>query len=64
MTNLIVFLMIAAIVGGAGRYIYRAKKRGVKCIGCPAGETCGKGGGHACSGSCASCGGSCPYHQA
>lgn len=64
MTNLIVFMIIAAIVGGAGLYMYKAKKRGVKCIGCPAGETCGRQGGHACSGGCASCGGSCPHRQA
>ena len=29
MVNLIVFLIIAVIVGGAGFYIYKAKKRGV-----------------------------------
>ena len=64
MTNLIVFLIVAAIVGSASLYIYKAKKRGVKCIGCPSGVTCGKQGGSACSGSCASCGGNCPHHQA
>ncbi|MBQ7885543.1 MAG: FeoB-associated Cys-rich membrane protein [Clostridia bacterium] len=61
MANLITFLIIAAIVGGAGVYIYKAKKRGVKCIGCPAGEACGKQGGSSCSGGCASCGG-CQHH--
>lgn len=64
MTNLIVFLIIAVAVGGAGFYIYKAKKRGVKCIGCPSGAICGKQGGHACSGGCSSCGGGCPHHQA
>jgi len=64
MTNLIVFVIIAAIVGGASLYIYRAKRRGVKCIGCPSGETCAKHGGHACSGSCASCSGICPHSRA
>ena len=29
MVNLIVFLIIAVIVGGAGLYIYKAKKSGV-----------------------------------
>lgn len=62
MVNLITFLVIAAIVGGAGLYIYKAKKRGVRCIGCPSAQTCGKQTG--CSGSCASCGGNCPHHQA
>ena len=37
MTNLIVFVVVAVIVGGAGAYIYKEKKKGVKCIGCPAG---------------------------
>lgn len=60
MVNLITFLVIAAIVGGAGIYIYKEKKRGVKCIGCPWAETCGKQ--TACSGSCASCSG-CSHHQ-
>lgn len=57
MVNLITFLVITAIVGGAGFYIYKEKKRGVKCIGCPWAETCGKQ--TACSGSCASC----SHHQ-
>lgn len=64
MVNLIAFLVIAVIVGGAGLYIYRAKKRGVKCIGCPAGENCGKQDGHTCSGGCASCAGNCSHRQA
>jgi len=63
MTNLIVLLIIAAIVGGAGWYIYKAKKQGVKCIGCPAGATCSKSGGHGCSGGCASCSGCQHQHK-
>ena len=47
MTDMIVLLIVAAIVGGAGLYVYKAKKSGVKCIGCPSGKSC--------SGSC-SCG--------
>jgi len=39
MTNLIVILVLAAIIGMAAGYVYRAKKRGKKCIGCPEG-TC------------------------
>ena len=49
MTNLIVFVIVAVIVGGAGTYIYKEKKKGVKCIGCPAGKKCG-----ACCEGCAS----------
>lgn len=48
MTNAIVVLIVLLIVGGAGYYVYREKKKGVKCIGCPAGNTCG--------GNCSGCG--------
>ena len=50
MTDIIIILVVLAIVGGSGFYVYRAKKRGQKCIGCP---YAGKDG---CSGSCGSCG--------
>ena len=41
MVNLIAFAAIAAIVGLAAGYIYKEKKRGAKCIGCPDGNSCG-----------------------
>ena len=41
MTDIILIAVLAAIVGAAARYIYKAKKRGVKCIGCPAANSCG-----------------------
>ena len=40
MTDLIVIAIVIVIVGSALGYIIRAKKRGVKCIGCPAGGNC------------------------
>lgn len=40
MVNLILILVLALIVGGAAAYLIRAKKCGVKCIGCPSGGTC------------------------
>ncbi len=55
MKNLIVIAVIAVIIGLAVVYIIREKKRGVKCIGCPDGATCGGN----CSGGCAGCSGSC-----
>ena len=51
MANFIVGLVVVAIVGAASFYIWKEKKKGVKCIGCPDGATC--------SGSCASCNGAC-----
>ena len=40
MENLIILAVVAVIVTLSGRYLYRAKKRGVKCIGCPSGCSC------------------------
>ena len=57
----IIIGVVALIVALALFYVIRAKKRGVKCIGCPSGGcNCGshKGGAEesgACSGSCGSC---------
>ncbi len=40
MENLIVIFIIGAIVGLAAGYVYKAKKRGVKCVGCPCSGSC------------------------
>lgn len=42
MVNVIVVLIILIIVAAAVGYIVRAKKRGVKCIGCPDSGCCSK----------------------
>ena len=44
MTDLIIIAILAVVVGVAARYVYKAKKSGAKCIGCPV-----EGG---CSGKC------------
>ncbi len=46
MTDLIAVVILAVIIGAAALYVYKAKKRGVKCIGCPSGGCAG------CSGNC------------
>ena len=51
MTDLIVIGVIAAIVGCAIFYIYRQRKKGVHCIGCPDVSSC--------KGNCCNCGNSC-----
>lgn len=61
METLITAVVLLAIVGLATWYVIRARKRGVKCIGCPDGAKCGSGGGcgscsGGCSGNCSSCG--------
>ena len=45
--NVVLIVVIASVVGFACWYIYRSKKSGKKCIGCPSG------------GSCSSCGCGC-----
>ena len=51
MTNFLIIVILLAIVGGASFYIYKAKKSGAKCVGCPHAKTCGGG-----CGSCDGCG--------
>lgn len=40
MENLIILAVVAVIITLSGRYLYRAKKRGARCIGCPSGCSC------------------------
>ena len=49
MENILILAALGAIIGLAVGYLIRAKKKGVKCIGCPNGAACGKSG---CSGQC------------
>ena len=53
MIDFLIIAVILAIVGGAAFYIYKAKKSGAKCIGCPQAKTCG--------GNCGSCGWHCGH---
>ena len=53
MENVILIVIILAILGGAAFYIYKAKKSGAKCIGCPQAKSCG--------GNCGSCGCGCNH---
>lgn len=48
-TDMILVALLALVLGGASLYIYRAKKKGHKCIGCPDAPKCGQ--------ACGSCGG-------
>ena len=40
MDNIIIVISLVLIVGLASLYVYKAKKDGKKCIGCPAGCSC------------------------
>ena len=48
LSNIILAAIILAIVAAVAVYLYRAKKRGETCIGCPYAKQCGSGscGGH------------------
>ena len=43
----VIIALVALILGGAAWYVWRAKKKGAKCIGCPDAKTC--------SGNCGGC---------
>ena len=40
MADIIVIIILVLLIGNAVTYMIRAKKSGVKCIGCPAGGSC------------------------
>lgn len=41
MINYILAATVLLIVGGAGAYIHKSKKRGEPCVGCPHAKACG-----------------------
>lgn len=59
MADVIVLLVVVIVFISAVRYILKAKKNGVKCIGCPAGGSCCKCNAHKEGASSATCGCSC-----
>lgn len=53
MQDVIIIVVVLAILSGAALYVYKAKKSGKTCIGCPAGGCSSKNG---CSGCSCGCG--------
>ncbi len=51
MVDVIIIVVLLGVVGVAVSYIVKEKKKGAKCIGCPAGNTCAQ----KCSGNCSGC---------
>ena len=41
MANIVIILIVAAVVTGVVFYLYKAKKNGQTCIGCPYAKQCG-----------------------
>ncbi|MBQ9991043.1 MAG: FeoB-associated Cys-rich membrane protein [Lachnospiraceae bacterium] len=52
MADIILILILLIIIGAAVRYIIKARKSGVKCIGCPSGCSCSHEQESHCSGGC------------
>ncbi len=52
MDSIIIVAILVVIVGLAALYVYKAKKSGKKCIGCPDSSTCGKNCGSSCGCGC------------
>ena len=44
LATVLAVIALTAVIFFAGRYIYREKKRGTKCIGCPYADSCQKHG--------------------
>ncbi len=49
MTDIVIVAIVLLIVSLASWYVYRAKKRGKTCVGCPGGCSC------SCDASCSTC---------
>ena len=58
--DILIICVIVAILGAAGFAIYRSKKSGKKCIGCPDSGSCATGG---CNGNCSGCSGKCGHNH-
>ncbi|MBO5282919.1 MAG: FeoB-associated Cys-rich membrane protein [Lachnospiraceae bacterium] len=48
MVNIIIIALLVILEGLAVAYLYRSKKKGKTCIGCPYNGSCGKKSGEAC----------------
>ena len=55
LADIIVIAVIVLVVGAASFYIYRTKKSGKKCIGCPDSCSCSANQKKKCSSECQSC---------
>ena len=59
MIDLIVVIVILIIIGVAIAYIWKEKKKGRHCIGCPCGGTCEKCSSQSAEEGCSGCNGNC-----
>ena len=54
--DFLVIVLILGILGSVALFLRKQKKKGVKCVGCPASGSCAAGG---CGSKCPGCSGSC-----
>ena len=40
MVNILIIAAVLAVLGGAGYYVYKEKKSGAACVGCPNSKNC------------------------
>lgn len=52
LADIIVIAVMVLVVGSAAFYIYKAKKSGKRCIGCPDSGSCSES---KCNGNCSCC---------
>ena len=54
--DIVIIAILVVVLGLAAWYVYKAKKSGKKCIGCPDGGSCSsKKGESSCGGNCSCC---------
>ena len=54
--DIVVLAVIVLLLGLVCFFLYRSKKKGVKCIGCPDGSSCSGKCGSCSDGGCCECG--------
>ncbi len=49
MTDIVIIVILALLLGGALGYIQKSKKAGIKCVGCPDSAACSSKKGGSCN---------------
>lgn len=63
MGDYIVLAILIVVIAAIIIYLYRAKKNGQACIGCPASKQCAENKKTSCCSNCSACGMNCPSKQ-
>ena len=57
MDTVIIIAILVFVIGAAARYVYKEKKKGTVCIGCPDAQHCASAQKGGCGGNCGGCSG-------